>query len=53
MREYSVSFNDNKLVLTSITGKQSWNISKNSIVYKDKEWGKDKNEVKRYWKIVD
>tara|TARA_B100000989_G_C19208020_1_gene330590 strand:- start:276 stop:395 length:120 start_codon:yes stop_codon:yes gene_type:complete len=38
MREYDVSFKDDKLVLTSITGKQSWNINKNSIIYRDEEW---------------
>ena len=52
MREYSVSFKDNKLVLTSITGKQSWNINKNSIVYMDREWGEDKDEIVRYWRRV-
>ena len=38
MREYDVFFKDDKLVLTSITGKQSWNINKNSIIYRDEEW---------------
>ena len=50
INEYSVSLKKNKLVLTSLTGKQSWNISKNSIVYRDKEWSADKDEVVRYWK---
>ena len=53
MREYSVSFKDNKLLLTSTTSKQSWNISKNSILYRDKEWSENKDEVVRYWKRVD
>ena len=53
MREYSVSFKDNKLLLTSTTSKQSWNISKNSILYRDKEWSGNKDEVVRYWKRVD
>ena len=52
MREYSVSLKANKLVLTSITGKQSWELNKNSLVYRDKEWGEDKDEVIRYWKRV-
>ena len=52
MREYSVSLKVNKLVLTSITGKQSWKLNKNSLVYRDKEWGEDKDEVIRYWKRV-
>ena len=52
MREYSVSLKGNKLVLTSITGKQSWELNKNSLVYRDKEWGEDKDEVIRYWKRV-
>ena len=47
-----VFFKDNKLVLTSITGKQSWNINKNSIVYMDREWGKNQDEVVRYWRRV-
>ena len=52
MREYNVSLKDNKLVLTSITGKQSWNINKNSIVYMDREWGENQDEVVRYWRRV-
>ena len=52
MREYSVSLEDNKLVLTSITGKQTWELSQNSLVYRDKEWGEDKDEVIRYWKRI-
>ena len=35
----------NKLVLTSITGKQSWELDKKSLVYRDTEWGEDKDEV--------
>ena len=53
MREYSVSLKGNKLVLTSITGKQSWELNKNSLVYRDKEWGEDKDEVIRYWKRIE
>ena len=52
MREYSVSFKGNKLILTSITGKQSWELDKKSLVYRDKEWGEEKDEVKRYWKRI-
>ncbi len=52
MREYSVALKGNKLVLTSLTGKQSWELSQNSLVYRDKEWGEDKDEVIRYWKRV-
>ena len=44
---------DNKLVLTSVTGKQSWELDKRSIVYRDKEWGEEKDEVIRYWKRVE
>ena len=52
MREYSVSFKESKLVLTSITGKQSWELNEKSLVYRDKEWGEDKDEVIRYWKRI-
>ena len=52
MREYSVSLKANKLVLTSITGKQSWELNKKSLIYRDKEWGDDKDEVIRYWKRI-
>ena len=52
MREYNVSLNGNKLVLTSITGKQSWELDKKSLVYKDKEWGEEEDEVIRYWKRI-
>ena len=53
MREYSVSLKDNKLVLTSVTGKQSWKLDKKSLVYRDKEWGEEKDEVIRYWKRIE
>ena len=53
MREYSVFLKDNKLVLTSITGKQSWELDKKSLVYSDKEWGEEKDEVIRYWKRIE
>ena len=53
MREYSVSLKGNKLVLTSITGKQSWELDKKSLVYRDTEWGEDKKEVTRYWKRIE
>ena len=52
MRWYSVFFKDNKLVLNSITGKQSCNINKNSIVFMYREWGKKQDEVVRYWRRV-
>ena len=52
MREYSVSLKDDKLVLTSVTGKQSWELDKKSLVYSDKEWGEEKDEVIRYWKRI-
>ena len=53
MREYNVSLKDNKLVLTSVTGKQSWELDKKSLVYSDKEWGEEKDEVIRYWKRIE
>ena len=53
MREYSVSLKDNKLVLTSVTGKQSWELDEKSLVYRDKEWGEEKDEVIRYWKRIE
>ena len=53
MREYSVFLKDNILILTSLTGKQTWELSQNSLIYRDKEWGEDKDEVIRYWKRVD
>jgi len=52
LREYNVSLKDNKLVLTSLTGKQSWELDKKSLVYRDKEWGEEKDEVIRYWKRI-
>ena len=52
MREYSVSLKDNILVLTSVTGKQSWELDEKSLVYRDKEWGEEKDEVIRYWKRI-
>ena len=53
LREYNVSLKDNKLVLTSLTGKQSWELDKKSLVYRDKEWGEEKDEVIRYWKRIE
>ena len=52
MREYNVSLKDDKLILTSVTGKQSWTLDKKSLVYRDKEWGEEKDEVIRYWKRI-
>ena len=52
MREYNVSLKGNKLVLTSITGKQSWELDKKSLVYGDKEWGEKKDEVIRCVKRI-
>lgn len=44
---------DNKLLLTSPTGEQTWKLNNRSLAYKDKEWGTDKKEVIRYWKRID
>ena len=53
MRKYSVLLKNDKLVLTSSTGKQTWKLDKNSLIYTDKEWGTDKKEVIRYWKRIE
>ena len=53
MRKYSVSLKKNKLVLTSSTAKQTWELDNKSLIYTDKEWGTDKKEVIRYWKRID
>ena len=53
MRKYSVLLKENKLVLTSLTGKQTWELDKKSLIYTDKEWGTDKKEVIRYWKRIE
>ena len=53
MREYSVSIKGDKLLLNSKTGKQTWTLDKDSLIYTDKEWGEDKKEVIRYWKRID
>ena len=50
MREYKVMLKKNKLLLKSISGKQIWELDKNTLIYKDIEWGEDKIEVVRYWK---
>ena len=52
MRKYSVLLKNNKLLLTSLTGKQTWELDKKSLIYTDKEWGTDKKEVTRYWKRI-
>ena len=53
MRKYSVLFKNDKLVLTSSTGKQTWKLDKKSLIYTDKEWGTDKKKVLRYWKRIE
>ena len=53
MRKYSVLLKNDKLLLTSSTGKQTWELDKKSLIYTDKEWGTDKKEVIRYWKRID
>ena len=52
MREYNVALKGRKLILTSVTGKQTWVLDEDSLVYTDKEWGEDKKEVMRYWKRI-
>ncbi len=53
MRKYGVFLKDDKLLLTSSTGKQTWNLDKKSLIYTDMEWGADKKEVVRYWKRIE
>ena len=53
MRKYSVLLKNDKLLLTSSTGKQTWELDKKSLIYTDKEWGADKKEVIRYWKRIE
>ena len=48
-----ISLNNDKLVLTSSTGNQTWELDKKSLIYTDKEWGADKKEVIRYWKRIE
>jgi hypothetical protein len=52
MRKYSVSLKNDKLLLTSSTGKQTWELDKKSLIYTDEEWGTDKTEIIRYWKRI-
>ena len=52
MRKYSVLLTDNKLLLTSTTGKQTWELTEKSLIYRDKEWGEDKKNIIRYWKRI-
>ena len=52
MRKYSVLLKNNKLLLTSSTGKQTWELDKKSLIYTDEEWGTDKTEIIRYWKRI-
>ena len=52
MRKYSVLLKNDKLLFTSSTGKQTWELDKKSLIYTDKEWGTDKKEVIRYWKRI-
>ena len=53
MRKYNVTLKNSKLVLISETGKQTWSLDKESLLYTDKEWGEDKKEVIRYWRRID
>ena len=52
MREYDVNLENNILLLTSSTGKQTWKLDKDSLTYRDEEWGTEKKEVERYWKRI-
>ena len=51
-REYTIEFKKGNLLLTSMTGKQTWQLDENSLIYKDKEWGEEKKQILRYWKRV-
>ena len=52
MRKYKVLLKENKLILNSLEGKQTWKLDKDSLIYKDKEWGEEKIEVTRFWKRI-
>ena len=52
MRKYSVLLKNNKLLLTSSTGKQTWELDKKSLIYTDEEWGTEKKKIIRYWKRI-
>ena len=49
-REYEVSFEGERMVMTSKSGKQVWEVSPDGMRYTDQEWGDDKVYAQRIWK---
>ena len=51
-REYSVRFEGERMVMTSKSGKQVWEVSPDGMRYTDQEWGVNKVYAQRIWKRV-
>ena len=52
MRKYDVYLKDNLLILKTNNGDQTWTLDEKSLVYTDKSWGKNNQQVVRVWKRI-
>lgn len=51
-REYHVEFKGERMVMTTESGKQVWEVSPSGMVYTDQEWGPEKVYAQRRWKRI-
>lgn len=51
-REYNVKFDGERMVMTSKSGKQVWEVTPNGMRYTDQEWGVNKGYAQRVWKRI-
>ena len=52
MRSFSVKWKGDSIEMTSQSGKQTWVISPNGMLYTDKAWGPQKVFAQRRWKRI-
>ena len=52
MRVFKVQLKEGGMVMRSESGKQTWEVTKEGMVYTDTAWGEDKVFVQRKWKRI-
>jgi hypothetical protein len=51
-RQYSIEFDGDRMVMTSASGKQVWEVTPEGMRYTDQEWGPHKTFAQRVWKRI-
>ena len=52
MRSFAVKWKGDSIEMTSQSGKQTWVISPNGMLYTDRAWGPEKVFAQRRWKRI-